>query len=120
MRKPKIVWKNGDKPTGRYRSFATRSWPNATLGRDGPMIASMNPAATEVLNAPARELGLSYHASIAETTPLVVRIADHRSNPWKWARLKGRPTGVTEAKQLVERFFAANPDWWEAANAARS
>lgn len=114
-RKPKIVWKNGDKPTGRYRSFAYRSWPTATIGRDGPMLASMNPATNDRSNI--RE---SYSSHIAETTTLIVRIADHRADTWKWVQLKGRPVGVTAAKALVVAFFERNPDYWEAANASSS
>lgn len=115
MRKPKLVWKNGDKPTGAYRSFAFRSWPTATVGRDGPIFASLGPETHDRSN-----IRKSYHPSKAETTVLIVRIADHRGDgTWKWVQLKGRPVGVTAAKALVDTFIRANADYWEAACAAR-
>lgn len=107
-----IKWKVAEKPTGRYRAFAYRSWPTATYGET--MVAALY-----VDSKPSMYLSTSYSAGISESTPLIVHIADHRGDKWEWRRLKGRPVGVTAAKKLVDEFFKQNPDFWEAILASR-
>lgn len=98
----KIVWRNGEKPTGPYRSFASWGWPSATAEtEEGPMLATLD----------AEIDGLDYHPAQRETAKLMIRVADHRSRPWKWRTLKKRVVGVREAKRLVKDFFDRNPSW---------
>lgn len=35
----KLFWKVSEPPTGRYRSFDVRCWPNAYYGKDGKIAA---------------------------------------------------------------------------------
>lgn len=96
----KLKWRVGEKPTGPYRSFHKRSWPTAWLGEQ--LVAALD-----------REDGRGYWPNEAETSVLVVRVFDYREGSVgrKSARLKARPVGVKEAKELVQRFYSANPDW---------
>lgn len=97
----KLIWRHGEKPTGPYKSFQTRRWPSAFHHRaDGPVAVHL-----------LSEENVSYHVSIADSTKLLVRVADHRKSPWTWRQLKARPLGLDEAKTLVKKFFEANPDW---------
>lgn len=100
MKTVKIVWKVGDEPTGRYRSFQHRSWPVATFGRDGPMAAMLVPVEP-----------MSYSPHIAETTELRIKVADYsmKDESFTWRRLKATVIGVTAAKELYLRFLASNP-----------
>lgn len=101
-----IKWKVGDKPTGRFRTFQDRSWPMASRGDN--VLAAIYPVEKE-----------SYSARVAETTEVVIHVADHRQQPWVWRRLVCRHRGVTSAKAAVQSFFELSPDWWNAAGEAK-
>lgn len=100
MRGKSFIWRVGEKPTGRFRSFQYRAWPGATNTRGDPLV-QLHPV----------EQRLSYHPRIKETTELIVRVADHSTGDWQWRTLKTKPTGVTKAKEIAEQFFKENPDW---------
>lgn len=98
----RIIWRLGEKPTGRYRSFSQRSWPTGTWkSPEGPMAAKM----ADVEN-------VGYHPSVAENSHLKVWIAKHHEvgAGFDWLLLKTRPYGVVEAKRLVEKFYADHPE----------
>lgn len=89
----KIYWRVGEKPTGPYRSFQTRSWPTAYY-EDGKVAFQIYPAVPKT----------SYDPSIKETEILIVSVADYVGNVFTWRRLKARPFGLTQAKKLAQEF----------------
>jgi hypothetical protein len=97
MTQSKLKWRVQPAPTGRYRSFERRGWPEAQI--DGVIVA--------MLEAPE-----NYSTRVLETTELRVRVTDRsKAGPFAWRTLKARPIGVTAAKALVGAFFAAHPEW---------
>jgi hypothetical protein len=96
--RPRLKWRIGETPTGRYRSFESRAWPHAE-GAAGAWYARI-------------EADAAYEPRVAETTELRVYVADRSTGgPFKWRRLKARPVGVKAAKELVAKFFALHPEW---------
>lgn len=96
----KIVWTNSPAPSGRYRSFEKWHWPYASLGRHGEVVARLKPVD-----------GCDYEPKIKEEKELIVGIMDRRGDKPKWMRLKKTVKGFTEAKEIVNKFFEANPEW---------
>lgn len=99
--KPKLKWKVGDAPTGRYRSFQERSWPSATYAGSELMAVSIFSDA-------------SYTPELAkncERAPLTIQIADHSQIPWVWRRLKKRVNSLDEAKELAMKALLASPNF---------
>lgn len=97
---PKLKWTVGSEPTGRYRSFEHRAWPSA----DWPNGEGAAFIACEESYTPAR-------ARQGGHAPLTVYVAVYRADGIGFdnRRLKSRPATIAEAKQLVERYFTANP-----------
>lgn len=94
----KIVWRVQPKPTGRYRSFQKRGWPQAFLNdAEGSLIAALH--ADEDYPAPKQEIR--------------VVVYDHRKGMQerKSAQLKQRAKSVDHAKRLVQEFYNKNPEW---------
>lgn len=98
MTQPRLKWFTQPAPTGLYRSFQTRGWPEARYG-DSVVAYARSEA--------------PYHVSASESTALEVMVADRSAGvgPFKWRKLKARPVGVAAAKALVAKFFAAHPEW---------
>lgn len=96
----KLKWRVGEKPTGRYRSFHKRYWPQAWYGDH--LVAALDEVD-----------GDSYDYVISEDATLMVYVFDYRDGAVgrKMHRLKARPVGVKAAKALVQRFFEINSDW---------
>lgn len=103
-----LVWKNGEAPTGPYRSFHNRSWPSAH-DRGGNVAASLSVA------------GVSYSKRAADSGEheIVVRVADHTNDnlgrpnkeigAFVWKQLKKKYRTVKEAKAAAEACLKANP-----------
>lgn len=94
----KIVWRVQPKPTGRYRSFSPRGWPQAFLGdANGWLIAAIH-------------ADVPYPTAKAE---LRIVVYDHRAGiqQRKSRQLKTRGKSVDHVKRLVKEFFEANPTW---------
>lgn len=98
----KLKWKVGDKPTGQYRSFFNRSWPDATYkGTESyaGKLVSVNDT--------------SYEPRLAETEELYVYLADYSEGPaWTLRRLKKRAIGVKQGKQMLQDFLDQHPEYW--------
>lgn len=101
----KIKWKVQEKPTGRYRSFANRSWPTASyIDNDGAHAGHL-----------ASVSGIGYTRSMAETTELEVWVAtrSHRSDQgFNNRRMTKRAIGLTAAKEQLEQYLNAHPEDW--------
>lgn len=101
--KIKIIWKVGEVPTGKYRSFFTRSWPSASL-ENGDAIGLI-----ECVDH--YEPSKVQNGSHAE---LVLKIAD-RSNPtpetgaFVWRKAKARFKSLNEAKSALVKILEKNP-----------
>jgi glutamine amidotransferase-like uncharacterized protein len=98
----KLIWRVQPVPTGRYRSFEKRGWPEATFDNQDKTPAAM--IACEV----------DYKISIAKSgnhPELTVRVRVPSETSWKWATLKKRAANMREAKDLVDLFYKANPQY---------
>lgn len=97
----KIKWLVQPKPTGRYKSFAKRGWPQAWYGED--LVAAIH---ADEDYRPAIAGGLLCPA-------LRVVVYDYRRGAQlrKSAQLKNRACSVDDAKRLVASFYKAHPDW---------
>lgn len=103
---PKTVWRIGEKPTGRFKSFTDRSWPFATYHTaEGPAAARMMPILVE---------HKSYYPQIRETAPLQVGIADYRvkDQGFVWRKLTMGVTGYTAAARLWESWLYDHLEDW--------
>lgn len=95
---PKLKWKVDPEPKGQYRSFRKRGWPTAEYP-DGEVAAQLS-CEESYSGEKARDGGHS---------PLVIRIADHSVNPWRWRTLMVRPTRLDVAKKLVLEALERHP-----------
>ena len=99
----KIKWKVSEKPSGPYRSFYNRAWPDAYYDNAGK-----DPAAAIYCSA-------SYDPSQAKTgdhPPLTLMIADH-SVPgpgFTWRKVKGEFKTLQEAKDKAEELIEKYPN----------
>lgn len=105
----KIYWKVSEKPTGRYRSFDSRSWPIAWWGK--PELARSQVAAVllcedEYVPRAVRE---GKHAPISIT--VVHYNHPDVPNGGKRFRLKKQAATLDEAKQMVQAFYDSHSDW---------
>lgn len=100
----KLKWKVEPIPTGRYSSFETRGWPSASwpCGALAAMIYCQNEYVPR-------------HLASGEHGPLTVKLCHHNHpdtpNSWKLFTLKVRPKLLSEAKELVQKFYETHPDW---------
>lgn len=102
----KIVWKVDSKPTGRYRSFASRAWPTAYYNSPDERAAAFLVCDDEYVPLRVRE---------GKHSPLTIIMLHHQhpeaGNSWKRFRLKATAATLDEAKLLVEQFLAEHTDW---------
>jgi hypothetical protein len=103
----KIKWKVGAVPTGRYRSFQNRSWPDANYVGEGEISA---------LNITCEEPYVPWKVRENKHPPLRVHIADYsNSSPeegaFKWRRLKQSFTSLSEAKEAGLTFLKVHPEF---------
>jgi hypothetical protein len=101
MAKKAIKWQVAPAPTGRYRSFANRTWPI------GYYNGTETPAALILCedDYTAKRAKSGVHAELR------VRIADHSVTPWEWRQLKRRYAQLDEAKTAAETFLSNNPHY---------
>ncbi len=92
----KLKWRVDQPPTGRYRTFMKRGWPEAEA--NGRPVAWL-------------DAERSYEPRHAEDTELTVRVRNWSDPLAPMKTLKARPVGVKAAKALVARFFEAHPEW---------
>lgn len=105
--KPKIKWKVGSPPTGRYRSFEKRGWPSATIGPDDQPIASIT---CEDDYTPQRAKGGGHGeltVSIAVWQP-----REGNTDTFKWRTMKQRYQSLDAAKRAAEDFIIKYPSTW--------
>ena len=94
-----ITWKVQEAPTGYYRSFSHRGWPQAFYA--GNRMAASIECEDSYRPADARN---GTHA------PLIVRVADYSAKPtWTWRKMKGQFATLAEAKAAFEALLAKTP-----------
>lgn len=105
----KLKWKVSSVPTGRYRSFDHRAWPDATYP-NGKSAASIG--CTDDYTA-QRAKGVDAHAE------LTVRIAFHHPRADRaekggrtWRTLKTRFETLAEAKKAAQVFIDGHSEVW--------
>lgn len=101
----KIVWRVQPEPTGRWRSFQLRGWPQAHVGRNGKLLAMLG---CEQDYSPRR-------AREGNHDPLTIRVCHHRhpKMPQSWVVfvLGRKAKTLDEAKAIVEEFYERHPLW---------
>lgn len=96
----KIVWKVGDKPVGRYRSFEKRPWPTAYWDNvNGPCAAMITCADSY---EPC-EVKKGNHG------PLTLRIARYKGEQWDWATARVTYNTLEEAKKAAYSILSKYP-----------
>ena len=95
----KIKWHVAAIPTGRYRSFERRGWPSAEYA-DG-RIAAWITCADDYYPPDVRA---GTHA------PLILRVADHSIQPFKWRKMIVTFRTLAEAKVGFEKLLAQHPE----------
>lgn len=98
MAKP-YKWKVEPSPTGRYRSFQPWGWPSA-FAPDGQIVARIE---CPTRYSP-RKVALQFHE------PLTVKVADYRTTPFTWRKIKGQFKTIPEAKTAFEELIKKYPD----------
>ena len=108
MSKNLLKWKVAPNPTGRYRSFEHRHWPDAEYAN------GERPAAAIYCGARwSADYDTEYtpeRARTGEHAPLRVRIACYDTTPWKWKTHKQLCATLDEAKALAEKFLTDHPE----------
>jgi hypothetical protein len=98
----KLKWRVQEVPTGRYRSFQRRGWPNATYP-DGKLAASIS----------CEDDYQPHNVKVGKHAPLKVRVCDYSVTPWCWRTLKGAFLTLGQAKaaaeDVLERFTEVQP-----------
>jgi hypothetical protein len=96
-----IKWRVQSEPTGQYRSFQQRGWPQAEY-QDGTIAAAVY-CTDKQHDYNARKAAAGDHA------PLIVMVADHSATPWRWRKLKGEFTTLAQAKAALEKLLELYP-----------
>ena len=99
----KIKWKVADVPSGLYRSFQTRDWPEACWDNEYQSPAAMLYCKDEYVPATAKS---------GQHSELTIYIADYSVKPWKWRRFKKPANTLTEAKDRVAAFLKNYPEYF--------
>lgn len=100
----KIIWKVSPEPTGRYRSFQKRDWPDASY-EDGKHAGSIEcdeeycPA--DIKAGKTFELRLSF-ADYSEGSESL--------GAWKRKTFKKRFSTIGECKKFLKEYFVAKPE----------
>ena len=102
----KLIWRVSEKPTGRYRAFQHRAWPCAYFD------AAQDKLAAQLICEDDYRPAAAASGQHAELKVLVNNHNDPKApKSWKVYTLKQRAKTLQEAKDLVQRFFEANPSW---------
>lgn len=97
----KYKWKVEPIPTGRYRSFERRGFPDAEYNDErGSPAASIDSSED-----------YEYDPKIKIYKELILRVADHSVTPWKWRKLVKRFKTIQEAKDGFEIFIGHHPEF---------
>jgi hypothetical protein len=94
----KLKWRVADRPTGRYRSFERRGWPNADYENGKP--AAMLRCQDEYVPKCVKD---GDHGLIE------IYVADHSGEQWRWRKAINRAVTLDYAKSLVRRILEAHP-----------
>jgi len=102
----KLKWRVKSTPTGRYRSFEKRGWPDADYPNGRPAVSI--------------DCDTSYSATVVASEkhgPLSVHIACHNKiedwpklGAFNWRTLIKRASTLAEAKKLAEDFISSHPE----------
>ena len=100
----KLKWKNGSRPTGRYRAFDTWAWPSGHYLNGKPAAIIYCDDSFSPLKAKS-----------GEHKPLKLCVADYTVTPWKWRTVKKRYDTLDEAKAaalpIIESNGFMHPDY---------
>lgn len=96
----KYKWKVQSEPTGRYRSFDKRGWPEAVTP-EGDTLAVLH-------------CDDDYVPSLAKSgnhRPITIRIRiASETGSWRWGKLKGEWPSLKEAKKAFKSFLVKYPN----------
>ncbi len=95
----KYKWRVQPEPTGRYRSFEKRGWPDAHYCDE-----TESPCADII----CEEEYVPRDVKSGDHPPLTLRIADHSQKPWKWVRARKQFNTLTEAKEGLKAILKAH------------
>lgn len=109
----KLKWTVAPAPTGRYRSFEKRGWPQCRYVLPPSHDDAFRPAASissdTEYTPDAAKTGLD---SWGDPVVLVVRIAVHNERSFEWKRVKQSFNTLEAAKAAAEHLIQANPSFW--------
>lgn len=95
----KYKWKVQPEPTGRYRSFDKRGWPEAVTP-DGEHLATMH----------CDDDYTPMFVKKGQHRPIHIRVRIATDTGWRWGRLKGEWATIEETKEAFARFLEKYPN----------
>lgn len=99
----KYKWKVMPEPTGRFRSFEKRMWPEA-VAADGTKIAQMD----------CEDDYMPRRVRANDHGPITIRVRARNDQPgnckWKYLRLVNKASSLDEAKAMFKRFVQNFPN----------
>lgn len=104
----KFIWVVSPQPTGRYRSFERRAWPECWSGKHTDDDACLIADIVELD-------GASYYGSDAKRTDLRLKVKvfiytiENGLRHRQVRRSKATFSSIAECKDFVKRYFTANP-----------
>lgn len=111
----KLKWRVSPEPTGRYRSFDTRSWPHADYP-NGDTAAMLT--CSESYTADLAKGGLTMsgnppviYAYVADYSNYNSETPDPQKSPWNYRKLKQEFNNVRDAKDACVRVLIKNPNF---------
>lgn len=96
----KLKWKVNEKPSGTYSSFQKRMWPDAYFNNE--IMVSITCAD----GYEPRNVKIGNHA------PVKINVTDRRKQYFVWRTLKGEFSTLKEAKEVAQKFFDKNPEFF--------
>ena len=97
----RYYWKVNPEPTGRYRSFHKRSWPDAWW-KVGERIAASIECPDDYVPR---------HAKSGNHAPLRVRVADYsQGSSFTWRTMRGEYATLADAKAALARLLELRPE----------
>lgn len=100
----KIYWKVGEAATGRYRSFAHRSWPTGYSDQSKNRIVSSIRCDDEYVPVDAKSRS---HAPLK--VYVAIKNVDPEKGAWSWCKI-GEWKTLNEAKSAAERFYSSHSE----------
>jgi hypothetical protein len=100
----KYRWKLPPAPTGRYRSFEKRGWPDAMVG--DTCIASIHCEDNYV----PRAVKVGKHKPLTISVRCEREVTAENRCKWRWRKLKGEFLTLADAKLAFAQFIEKYPE----------